>query len=201
MTLDDLLAQSAPTVTPPSAELTQSFHELVTLTERAARPRRRRAARALATGSLALIGVVGLGGVAAAHGLLPGWFPWLSQSGSSCSLQVSVELRRDGNGALITDRVSGREQRVTLKAAQKYLRSFDVGAVDRRQAADHWFAYLEKVSAGHPDRAALESKFQGERLETHSVLYEVEANLDDYLTAQGHDPRSIMTSAANECGQ
>lgn len=201
MTLDDLLARSAPTVTPPSAELTQTFHELVTLTERAARPHRRRAARALATGALALVGVVGVGGVAAAHGLLPGWFPWVTESGSSCSLQVSVELRRDGNGGLITDRVSGREQRATLTAAQEYLKSFDVSAVDRTKAADHWFAYLEKVSADHPNRAELESKFQGERLETHAVLHEVEANLDDYLTAQGYDPRSIMTSAANECGQ
>ena len=201
MTLDDLLARSAPAVTPPSAELTQTLHELVTLNETAAGPRRRRGTRALATGSLVLVGVFGVGGVAAAHGLLPGWFPWVAQSGSSCSLQVSVELRRDGQGALITDRVSEREQRATLRAAQEYLRSFDVGAIDRKQAADHWFAYLEKVSADHPDRAELESKFQGERLETHAVLHEVETTLDDYLTAQGYDPRSIMTSAANECGR
>ncbi len=201
MSLDDLIARSAPAVTPPSPELTETFHELIAGSRVAARPRQRSGARALAAGSLAVIGVFGVGGVAAANGLLPGWFPWATESGSSCSLQASVELRRDGNGALITDRVSEAEQRATLTSAQDYLKTFDVSAINRKQAAEHWFAYLEKVSADHPDRAALEAKFQGERLETHAVLHEVETRLDDHLTAHGHDPRSIMTSLANECDQ
>lgn len=169
MTLDGLLARSAPAVTPPSTELTETFHELIALNEVAARPRRRRGARALAAGSLAFVGLFGVGGVAAANDLLPAWFPWASESGSSCSLQVTVELRRDGDGALITDRVSETEQRATLSSAQDYLRTFDLSAINRKQAADRWFAYLEKVSADHPDRAALESKFHGERLETLAV--------------------------------
>ena len=200
MSLDDLIAQSAPAVTPPSAELTETFHELIAGNRAAARPRRRPGARAWAAGSLAVVGVFGVGGVAAANGL-PGWFPWAADSGSSCSLQVSVELRRDGDGALITDRVSEAEQRATLSSAQDYLTTLDVSAIDRKQAADRWFAYLEKVSPDHPDRAELESKFQGERLETHAVLHEAESRLDDHLTAHGHDPRSIMTSLANECDQ
>jgi hypothetical protein len=199
MSLDDLIARSAPAVTPPSTELTETFHELIAGNRAAARPRRRPGARVWAAGSLALVGVFGVGGVAAANGLLPGWFPWAAESGSSCSLQVSVELRRDGDGALITDRVSEAEQRSTLTSAQKYLTTLDVSAIDRKQAADRWFAYLEKVSPDHPHRAELESKFQGERLETHAVLHEAETRLDDYLTAHGHDPRSIMTSLANEC--
>ena len=201
MSLDDLIARSAPAVTPASTELTERFHELIAGNRAAARTRRRSGARAWAAASLALIGVFGVGGVAAAHGLLPGWFPWTTGSGSSCSLQVSVELRRDGDGALITDRISEAEQRATLTSAQDYLTTLDVSAIDRKRAADRWFAHLEEVSPDHPDRAELESTFQGERLETHAVLHEAETRLDDYLTAHGHDPRSIMTSLANECDQ
>lgn len=201
MTLDDVLVRSGPPVTPPSPEVMETLREMAASNEVATRPRRRRGTRALAAGSLAIVGVVGVGGVAAAHGLLPGWFPWAAESGSSCGLQVSVDLRRDGDGALITDRTSNAEQRATLRSARQYLKNLDVDAIDRNQAAEHWFTYMERTSANHPDRAALESKFQGERLETHSILYEVDTRLDDYLTAHGHDPRSIMTTMANECGQ
>ena len=74
-------------------------------------------------------------------------------------------------------------------------------SIDRKQAAEEWFAYLERVSAEHPQRADLESLFQGKDLEVHSMLYTVDSRVDAYLTARGYDPDSVMTSLASQCAK
>lgn len=201
MTLDELLAQAAPPVAPRTPELTHALRELAPATEPAARAGRRHGARATVAGAVVVLAVLGAGGAAAAHGLLPGWFPWTTDAGSSCGLQASVALRRDGAGALITDRWSAAEQRQALASAEDYLGSLDLDAIDRKQAAEHWFTYLEDVSATHPSRRELEAKFRGERLEVHALLYEVDRRVDAHLTAHGYDPDSVMTDLASECAQ
>ena len=199
MNLDELLAQAAPPVASRTPELTETLRELVPATEHAGTAGRRRGARAAAAAAVAVLAVLGAGGTAAANGLLPDWFPWTTQSGASCGLTASVELRRDGDGALITDRWSEVEQRQALSSAEDYLGSLDLDAIDRKQAAERWFTYLEGISVTHPSRAELESKFQGERLEVQSLMYEVDRRLDDHLTARGYDPDSVMTTVASQC--
>ncbi|MCU1676854.1 MAG: hypothetical protein JWM93_1612 [Frankiales bacterium] len=200
MDIDELLTRTAPPVTTRTPELTGALRELVPATEHATTVRRGRRGRVAAAGAAMLV-VIGIGGAATANGLLPGWFPWTTDSGSSCGLQASVEPRRDGDGALITDRWSAVEQRQALASAREYLGSLDLDSIDRTQAADQWFTYLERISKGNPDRAELESKFQGERLEVHSLLHAVDARLDEYLTARGYDPNSVMTNLASQCAR
>ncbi|MCW2794674.1 hypothetical protein [Nocardioides sp.] len=201
MDLDTLLAEATPPVTPRSPELVQDLRDLVGLSEDAAAPRRQRRHRALVAGSLATIGILGAGGVAAAHGMLPGSFPWTTGAGSSCSLQASVALRREGAGGFITDRMSAPERRATLASAQEYLDSLNLDSIDREKAAEHWFTYLERVSVDHPNRDELEGKFQGERLEVHSLIYEVNTLLSAHVAAQGHDPHAIMATVASRCAE
>jgi hypothetical protein len=201
MNLDELMLQAAPPVTSRNPELTEALRELVPATEHAATSRRGRRVRVTVAGALVVAAVGAGGAAAAAAGLLPGWFPWTTESGASCGLQASVELRRDGDGRLITNRWSGAEQRQALDSAQEYLGALDLDSIDRKQAADEWFNYLERISADHPDRAELASKFQGEQLEVDSMLYVVASRVDGYLTARGYDPNSIMTTVASKCGQ
>jgi hypothetical protein len=118
--------------------------------------------------------------------VLPDWFPWTTGAGSPCGLQVSAELRRDGDGALITNRIGEAEQEATLASAQDYLDSLNLDSIDREEATGHWFAYLERVSVDHPDRGELEAQFHGERLEIQATMYEVDTRLGTHLTAQGH---------------
>lgn len=200
MNLDELMMQAAPPVTSRTPELTEALRELIPATEHAATARRGRGVRAATAGAL-VVAVIGAGGAAAATGLLPDWFPWTTEAGSSCGLQASVELRRDGDGKLITDRWSQTEQRQALASAQDYLGSLDLNSIDRKQAAEQWFTYLEGISVGNPDRAELESKFQGDRLEVHSMLHAVDSRMDDYLTTRGYDPDSVMTTVASQCAQ
>ena len=174
---------------------------MVPAAEPAAKSGRRRGARA-AAGAALVVAVLGAGGTAAAAGLLPGWFPWTTESGSSCHLQALVELRRDGQGALLTERWSEVEQRQALASAEDYLGSLDLNSIDRKQAAERWFTHLEDISATHPTRAELDEwKFQGEQVEVQSLLYEVDRRMDDYLTARGYDPNSVMTTVASQCDE
>lgn len=200
MNLDELMTQARPPVSPRTPELTAALSELASATEFAASPRRSRKLSAAAAAALALV-AVGAGGAATANGHLPGWFPWTTESGSSCGLQASVELRRDGDGVLITDRWSEPDQRRTLATARDYLGSFDLESIDRKQAAERWFTYMLETSVGQPERAELESRFHGETLEVHSILYAVDARLDDYLTRRGYDADSIMTTVASQCAK
>jgi len=201
MNLDELLADSTPPVTPSSLELNQHLDQLVHLTEEAAAPRRpRRRNRAVAVGAFAAVGVLSVGGVAAAAGVLPTLFPWTTDSGSTCELDVSAELRRNIDGALV-DQTTAAEQEATLASAKEYLATLDLESIDRQAAAEHWFDYLERTSADHPTRAELESEFQGDRLETDALLHEVDTQLAKHLAEEGHDPTSIMTSLGNRCGK
>lgn len=199
MDLDDLLAASAPPVTPASPELTRHHNELVLLTREAAvpPPRRRRVG---AAGALAAVGVLSVGGVAAAAGVLPTMFPWTTDSGSACELHASAELRRNVDGTLV-DGSTAPEQRATLASAEEYLATLDLDSIDRDEAAERWFDYLERTSADHFTRAELESQFQGDRLETHAILHEVDGRLAKHLADEGHDPNSIMASLATRCAE
>jgi hypothetical protein len=109
-----------------------------------------------------------------------------------------VEPRVDGEGAP-GDQVGRHEQRAALAAARHFVATLDVEAIDRHEAADEWFDHLERVSAARPTRAELEGTFQGERLETHSILYTVSVRLQDYLRSRALDPRSVEATVASEC--
>jgi len=202
MTLDDLIDRAAPPLVARDAGLAADLRRLAIDNETDFLRRKWSARRALTVAAAATVAVLGVGGIATASGLLPSVsFPWTTSSGERCQLVASVELRRDAHGDLLGDGASAAEQQATLTAARTFLAQLDLRTIDRQAAAERWFDYLEAVSADHPDRATLEHKFTGDRLETHAMLYAVDTRLQHELEAEGHDPHAVMTTIASVCGE
>lgn len=202
MTLDDLIDRAAPPLVARDAGLTAELRQLAVDNETDFFHRRRPTRRALTVAAAAMASMLSVGGVATASGLLPSFsFPWTTESGEQCRLVASAELRRTASGDLLGNDASVAEQQATVAAAQTFLAQLDLRSIDRQTAAERWFDHLEATSVHHPDRAALEQKFTGDRLEAHAVLHEVATRLQRELRAEGHDPRAVMTTIASVCGE
>ena len=194
MNLDQLLADAAPPVTPTDPELVDRLDRLVRSTRGGTTtPGRRRVA---VVGTVAS-SVVAVGGLAAA-GVLPDVFAWATGSGTSCELRATANPRTDGAGAPTTD--AGRtEQRASVASARDYLAGLDLDSIDRVAAEQHWFTYLQQVSAEPVTRAELEQRFSGDRLEVHAMLHEVDLLVADHLRAEGHEASSVVVDVSDRC--
>lgn len=199
MDLDELLTLSAPPVATRGDAFARGVEEVITKSWQESVRRRRARLRGLIAAGITAPVVFG-SSVAAATGVFTHVRPFSTASGGSCDLNVSVEPRRDGAGAP-TNAAGERAQKAALMAAQHYVATIDVNAIDRPEAADRWFDYMQRVSVGRPSRAELEERFQGEQLETHAVLYAVDMRLNDYLRGLGFDPRIVVATVASKCGQ
>lgn len=205
MDLDDMLRRAAPRTSSVSAEVMEALAELVDVAEeeaiRSAKPARvsRRAAWA---GAVVAASVVGLGGVAAAAGILPtkAWH-WSSGSGATCDLQVSAGLRRSLSGTSEKASYSRAEQITTLREARTYLSALDLSKIDTKAAEGRWLAYVQRVSSAKTSEAELRRKFAGDDLEVHALLFEVKTMLSQELAEHGESIDAITITLANRCAQ
>lgn len=153
MDLDEILEQAAPATTVRrTPELEQALHLLATDAEsRVRRPRRR---RRIAVVAAATTGVLGLGTAGAmAVGVMPGWTPWTTGSGSSCEMRFTADPGvLEPNHVTVT--YSEAEQRRAADDATRFLGSFDYHSIDEADA----IARFKRA-----ENAALASEAPGER--------------------------------------
>jgi hypothetical protein len=201
MDLDDLLANSAPRVTERDTFLLEAMREMSVAAEDHVGGGSRRLRRLAVSGLAAFSLVAGVGGVAAATDTLPNWLPWTTSGGTTCDMTITAEARRDAKGELIGSEQDAAEQRAALAAAKDYVATLDLSRIDMTRAKDDWLDYMGRVSVGSPSRETLQQKFVGDDLASHALIHAVDVQMGDYLAAQGYEPRSIMITVANKCGE
>lgn len=197
MDLDQMLDEAAPPVTARTPELHQELRATVVASEPV--QRRRRSARLAVAGGI-VAGVVGLGTVASAAGILPGWTMLTTASGQTCEVQVGADLMTPGDGEPITATFSRAEQEETLAAARAFLEGFDYDSIDRQDAIAAWQAAEAEARAAQEDPAERQPKLEGDDLEVHAVTWLVIQRMRATLAAQGHDIRAIsITTTSSGC--
>jgi hypothetical protein len=133
------------------------------------------------------VAVLGLGGTAAAGGLLP--FDWPSAAGRTCSIVgATAELAggtdnesRDGVAATTAD-----ERNRTLQEARRFLADYDFAAVDRGTAVDRYLAEQSAAMAGQPDPAEQAPGMTGDELEVAALVRQQARDLVTHLEAAGY---------------
>lgn len=194
MDLDELLDAAAPPVTTPTPELRAELNTLIVASE-AAQRRRRPAHIALVGGVVA--GVLGLGTVASAAGILPAWTLLTTSSGQTCEVAVHADLLEPGDGEPIGGTFSRPEQESTLTAARAFLEDFDYGSIDRDEAIAQWQAVERKARAQQLDPAERQPRLVGDDLEVHAVTHGVVERLRSDLASRGLDIRAIAITATS----
>ena len=194
MDLDELLTTAAPAVTARTPQLHQQLEALVAQSE-AARRRRRPVRIAVVGGVVA--GVLGLGAVASATGILPGWTMLNTSSGQTCEIQVHANLQRPGDGEPISAAFSPAEQQQTLAAARAFLTTFDYDTIDHEKAIAQWQTIESKIRSDQQDPAERQPKLEGDDLEVHAVTHTVIEQMRSDLAAQGYDIRAIAITVTN----
>lgn len=189
MDLDDVLTAAAPAVTPRTPELRQELEALVMQSE-ADQRRGRRGVRMAVVGSV-VAGVLGLGTVASAAGLLPGWALLGTASGQTCEVQVHAGPLRAGDGEPISATFSSAEQEESLVAAEAFLRSFDYESIDHRTAIAEWRAAESKGRHTQKDAGERQPRLRGDDLEVTAVTQVVVERMRSELAADGLDIRAI----------
>jgi len=195
MDLDELLNASAPPVTARTPLLRRELDNLVAASEEVQSRRRWPAHTALVGG--ALVGVLGLGAVASAAGVLPGWPSFSTSSGQTCNIEISVSALQDGQGEPNSGSFSAAEQRESLAEAQTFLADFDYDSVDRQQAIAWWKSEESKVRATQSDPAERPPRLNGDDLEVTAVSRWVIKDLSADLTAHGLDIRAIAIAVGS----
>ena len=190
MDLDELLAASAPPVTRRTPQLERELNDLVAACEAAQSRLRRPAGVALVGGTL--VGILGIGAVASAAGVLPGWASFATSSGQTCNIEIAVSALEPGEGEQpLASTFTATEKRETLAAARAFLADFDYDAVDRQQAIAWWKSEESEARAAQPDPAERQPKLTGNDLEVTAVSTWVLNDLDADLAAQGLDINAI----------
>ena len=191
MDLDQLLDGAAPRVSAQTPERQQELHALVLATEPT--HGHRRPVRLAVVGGV-IAGVVGVGTVASAAGLLPGWTVFSTSSGQTCEVSVKANLLTPGAGEPISATFSLAEQQATLAAATSFLERLDYASINREAAIARWRAIETKIRAAEPDPAEKPPRLQGDDLEVHAVTNVVIDRMRSALAAQRHDIRAISVS-------
>lgn len=189
MDLDDVLTAAAPAVTPRTPQLHQELEALVMESE-AVQRRGRRGVRMAVVGSV-VAGVLGLGTVASATGILPGWALLGTASGQTCEVQVHAGPLRAGDGEPISATFSSAQQEESLAAAEAFLRSFDYESMDHRKAIAEWRAAESKVRHAQKGAAEGQPRLKGDDLEVTAVTHAVVERMRSELAADGLDIRAI----------
>lgn len=190
---DEQLAQSSPAIPQQTRELDAELARVVAEAERLARPHGRRRGR-LIVGSLVVLGALGVGGTAAATGLLP-WFDSApvrgvvtTSEGSQCTLTFGAKPIDDRAAP-----VSPAARAEATAAAENYLRTLD-------------FAVLAaQARQGSGPRPSLDSESESGAAQTvseHDVdaVYQLVARrLSVHLDQQGLSSSSVGLSMASSC--
>lgn len=198
MDLDELLTAATPAATPRTPRLHEELAALVAATEAAQRPHRRRVRIAVMGGVVA--GVLGLGTVASATGILPGWAMLTTSSGQTCEVEVRANLLRSGDGEPISATFTPAEQEQTLAAAEAFLTNLDYNSIDHQKAITEWQVIESKIRAEEMDPSERQPKLEGDDLEVHAVTHTVVERMRSDLAAQGQDLRAIsITVSSSGC--
>jgi len=149
--------------------------------------------------------VLGVGAAANAAGLVPtpSFLPWSQttlSSGTTCEITYGavpqVELARARS-------LSPAEQAAALKAAQKFLRDFDLSTISVKDAIKKSNAADKKYRTSHQyldlpldERPPRETPDEVELGAVSAELYE---RLSIQLKRQGLDPEAVSMAAGNRC--
>ena len=188
---DELLARSAPQL-PDSAELDRELGLLVAEAERSTTRSRTRRLRLGAVG-LAAVGVLGLGGAAAAGNL-----PWFESASSrdvvTTSTGTECEVTFGAKGLVDPGHpVDDSTRAATLTAAHAFLEDLDVSGID-----------LETAVRDAPPRTVVDSEAgpaqSVDEHETSALMTAVQERLDAELVRQGLPVEAVSLSMATTCG-
>ncbi len=175
--LDHLLDAAAPRVVAPSEALRRDLEVLVANTEATARRGRRRAHR-LGVVGLALAGLLGAGGVAAAAGWVP--MPWYDDpsavhgthhtpSGESCQVTFAARPFED-----LAHPVTPAGRAAALEEAQDFLDDVDVARLLEKMSPSAAQVELEKELSRHLAAKGLSTWAVGVALADHCPTPETE---------------------------
>jgi hypothetical protein len=189
--LDALLAKSAPPTTHATAQLSHSLNFLVADTESRANAGRRKPARFAAGAALALV-TFGAGAAANAADLFPSWG---AQDPSARHVQVVTSAAEDCTATYAVTPVdaSSPQAAEAMVAAQAFLSTFDVSAVDVSDAVDD---YSRATPEPGPDSAGPDTRTQVRVLAVGAELY---ARLQRELKARGIDPALVTITSFDNC--
>lgn len=190
MDLDEQLDERLRAAAPPLAVRTPEMRRELDALVAAATPvqRRRRVTRASFVAAT-VVGVLGVGTVAAAAGLIPGWSV-LTGSGQTCQVEVIAAATNAGDGepGLSFD-VTQRAE--ALSAARNFLQGFDYDSIDREAAISRWKATEGSAIAAVSDPAERQPALKGDDLEVTALTYEVTTRLGKHLSERGLDIRAV----------
>lgn len=189
MDLDDVLTAAAPAVTPRTPQLHQELEALVMESE-AVQRRGRRGVRMAVVGSV-VSGALGLGTVASATGILPGWTLLGTASGQTCEVQVHAGPLGAGDGEPVSATFTRAEQDEALAAAQAFLRSLDYESIDHQKAIAEWRTAESKVRHAQTGAVERQPRLRGDDLEVTAVTHAVVERMRSELAADGLDIRAI----------
>lgn len=207
MDLDDLLARSAPAVTPRTPALDDVLTELARETEsrhRAAGRLRRAAGAGVAAAALGL-GVAGTA-VAVNNGAL--WFT-TTGSGDMCEMEfavhpvgISEELSSGEPATIMEGRTawpSQEEQDAVATEARSYLGSYDFDAIDREAAMAEYDVEQRRIiaEAAPGEKQPLDV---GDDLEVRAVQTKVARDLVAHLEGLGMDPHVVTFAVGMSAG-
>jgi hypothetical protein len=185
MDLDQSLDQAAPPVSAVTPQLQRELHAMVAASEPTQRGRR--PVRLAVVGGV-IAGIVGLGTVASASGLLPGWTMFTTSSGQTCEVAVKARMDKPGDGEPISATFSVAERKAAFQAANAFLEDLDYASIDRQAAIAKWRAIETRIRDAHPDAAP---RLQGDDLEVSAVTREVIDRMRSELAAKGLHIRAV----------
>jgi hypothetical protein len=198
MDLDELLETSAPSVLARTPQLQRELDDLVAACEVAHRRRSRPLRIALVGGALA--GVLGLGAMASAAGVLPGWPSFSTSSGQTCAIEISADPLQQGEGEQpIASSFTASEKEDSLAAARLFLEDFDYASVDRARAIEMWKTDEGEARAMQSDPTERQPRLRGDDLEVTAVSHWVVDSLRAHLAAKGLDIRAINVWIGDTC--
>jgi hypothetical protein len=195
MDLDDLLERKAPPIAARNHGLVRALGELASEAEAAvAKPRHR-----VALVGVSVVAILGVGTVASAAGVLPGWPVFDTSSGNHCSIEVHAEAPGPGDVPGVPASINEREARATVAEAQAFLKNFDFDGVDRAEAVAWWRTQETQARENQPDPAEQAPPLEGDDLEVTAVSQWVAAQLQQHLAAQGMDIRAVAYWVGDSC--
>lgn len=202
MDLDNMLRDAAPQIADRTDATLGLLDELVSESAFVSAQNGKRLSfrgrRVLGAASVALAGVVAVGGAAAAGvgpAFVQGLFPWTSDSGLQCQVVANFEPRPT------TDPNYSPNQDAALTTMRDWAESFDLGAIDQKVANDAFLDDVARISAEYLTRAEVAESFVGDELNKHALLWELDRRADQRLREAGFDPRSLNGGVGMKCGE
>jgi hypothetical protein len=196
--LDDLIAASAPAVTPRTDALRRDLVAVVADSEAAAASMPRwRARRAGVAGVLALA-TAGLGTAASATGLLP-WFEdttavhqqHTGASGDDCEWTFAARGFEDE-----AHPVRPAQRAATMSAAQRFLADFNLSSISVPQAVAEYRAAQDGLAVSSGEHAPDDDL---KHVEFAAVTAALNDRLSAELTRQGLSPYAVSVAGASDC--